>query len=144
MAKKQEPASPIVTRDVVRRMSIEVSQDDRNAAARDLAEATLKHNLLVDDRTRTVSDFTKRINKQAGVMESLATTVQDGLIEEEVRCVQELDFEQARTRVLKKANGEVVEDWRPMTEAERQLALPGTDDDGDEAAGGEPKGVDIN
>ena len=124
-----EAAVTMRTLEVVRKIKVEVSQEYRDNASRELADSTLIHNQLVGDRTKTVSDYTTRIKKQAGIMEDRARIVQEGLLEREVRCVQEFNDVTGQTRVIKK-NGEVVEDWRAMTAAEAQLAIPEEPEEG--------------
>ena len=95
-AEQQAQQAAIRTRDVIRKLRVEVSQEDRDYHAKRLAEAAIAVNLLEAQRTDTTADFNRRIKKQKGVMEEAALIVQDGLRDREVRCVQEFDDVKAR------------------------------------------------
>ena len=148
---------PHLTREVVREIQVEVAQDERNHMAKDLSAAVVKHNLLVDERTSTNSALTKRIKKQAGVMEELAKIVDEGLRTDEVQCVQEFDERKMLVQVIRKSSGGVIEEWRPATKdeaaafaalrekelEERQLTMPDDLEPEGEDEGGEPEGADL-
>jgi|SRR3990167_8938064 len=122
-------STAIRTREVVRQIKVEVTQEERDQNAKRLAEATKAALMLEEQRRDTVADFNSRIKKQKGVAEEASEIVLDGLRSREIRCVQEFDDAKGLTRVVRKDTLEEIEKWRAMTEDERQLAVPGTDDE---------------
>lgn len=129
------------------RLKVEVNQEEKDRAAKDLADATMLHNQLIVERKVSNSDFTDRINQQRGVMSATAKVVKHGLREEEISANMEFDRNMNMVRYVRTDGEELTEggDWLPVTDKQRALAdamrqekLPGTggEEDPEALAGG--------